>query len=173
QPATPATPAKPATPPMAPAKPAAPAAKPLTPEELAKLKASGGGTPVVNQAPPAGQALPNALNIEASTFDWGDVSDAEPVNHSFDFTNISDKTIKITVAASCGCTVAGLEKDTYAPNEKGKITATFNPQGRNGSQTKVLTMTVIDPQGSFAQQTMTLTANVKALVTTEPQKMYL
>ncbi|MCC6322194.1 MAG: DUF1573 domain-containing protein [Phycisphaerales bacterium] len=145
--------------------------KQVSPEELAKLKAQ---QPVVHQQPAvAGQALPNALNIENGTFDFGDISDAEPVNHTFNFTNVSDRTVKITVAASCGCTVAGLEKDTYAPGEKGKVTATFNPQGRNGSQTKVLTMTVIDPQGVFAQQTMTITSNVKALVTVEPPKMYL
>lgn len=145
--------------------------KQLSPEEAAKMKemmaAKQQPTPV------AGQALPNALNIENPSFDWGDISDAEPVSHTFNFTNVSDRTIKIAIAASCGCTVAGLEKDTYAPGEAGKATATFNPQGRNGSQTKQLTMTVVDPQGVFAQQTMTLTSNVKALVTTEPPKMYL
>ncbi len=145
--------------------------KQLSPEEVAKAKEAMKSV----QQPPSmpGQALPNALNIENASFDWGDISDAEPASHTFNFTNVSDKTVKITVAASCGCTVAGLEKDTYAPSEKGKVTATFNPQGRNGSQTKVMTLTVLDPQGAFAQQTMTVTANVKALVTTEPPKMYL
>ncbi len=147
--------------------------KQLTPAEVEKLKAQAPAAkqPVAPATP--GQALPNALEIEQPTFDWGDIPDTEAVSHTFNFKNTSDKTVKITVAASCGCTVAGLEKDTYAPGETGKITATFNPQGRNGSQTKVLTMTVIDPQGVFAQQTMTVTANVKALVTVEPPKMYL
>jgi hypothetical protein len=173
---------KPPQPPAAPPKPMTPAqptpgqpgqVKPMTPEEVEKAKQQMKAA--AHQAVPAapGAALPNALEISAPTFDWGDVPDTEPVSHQFAFKNVSDKTVKITVAASCGCTVAGLEKDTYAPSEEGKITATFNPQGRNGSQTKVLTMTVLDPQGVFAQQTMTLTANVKALVTTEPPKMYL
>jgi hypothetical protein len=147
--------------------------KPMTPEEIEKAKAQiKAGQPTPMPAAP-GAALPNALEIENPNFDWGDIPDTEAVSHTFNFKNISDKTVKITVAASCGCTVAGLEKDTYAPGEAGKITATFNPQGRNGSQTKVLTMTVIDPQGVFAQQTMQVTSNVKALVTVEPPKMYL
>jgi len=172
-------------------RPAMPAAQPmkpgemkqLSPEEVEKLKraAAAGqpsiaGQPNINPVPtppvPAA-GLPNALEIDSPTFDFGDIPDTEPASHQWNFKNTSDKTVKITVAASCGCTVAGLEKDTYAPGETGKITATFNPQGRNGSQTKVLTMTVIDPQGVFAQQTMTLSANVKALVTIEPPKMYL
>jgi hypothetical protein len=172
-PATPAEPAHNHPHPAAPAQPAPGQIKPMTPEEVekAKLQMKAGANQPIPAAP--GTALPNCLEIEAPTFDWGDISDAEPASHTFNFKNISDRTVKITVAASCGCTVAGLEKDTYAPGETGKVTATFNPQGRNGSQTKVLTMTVIDPQGVFAQQTMTVTANVKALVTTEPPKMYL
>lgn len=152
-------------------KPADSGLKPMSPEEVEKMKAQMSAKQTAPTQP--GAALPNALEIENATFDWGDIPDTEPVSHTFNFKNISDKTVKITVAASCGCTVAGLEKDTYAPGETGKITATFNPQGRNGSQTKVLTMTVLDPQGVFAQQTMTVTANVKALVTVEPPKMYL
>lgn len=145
--------------------------KQLSPQEVEKMKAAAATAKQTPAAP--GATLPNALEIENPTFDWGDIPDTETVSHSFNFKNVSDKTVKITVAASCGCTVAGLEKDTYAPGETGKITASFNPQGRNGSQTKVLTMTVIDPQGVFAQQTMTVTSNVKALVTVEPPKMYL
>lgn len=145
--------------------------KQLSPQEVEKMKAAATAAKQTPAAP--GATLPNALEIENTTFDWGDIPDTETVSHTFNFKNVSDKTVKITVAASCGCTVAGLEKDTYAPGETGKITASFNPQGRNGPQTKVLTMTVIDPQGVFAQQTMTVTSNVKALVTIEPPKMYL
>ena len=155
-------------------KPDQPGLQQLSKEEADKLKAQlGAKAAQTAQAAQPGATLPKALQIDGDTFDWGDISDAEPVSHSFNFKNVSDKKIKITVAASCGCTVAGLEKDTYEPGETGKITGTFNPQGRNGPQTKVLTMTVLDPQGVFAQQTMTLNSNVKALVQTEPPKMYL
>ena len=108
-----------------------------------------------------------------STFNWGDIADTEPVSHDITFTNVSDKTITLAVAASCGCTVAQLEKNTFGPGESGKTTATFNPQGRAGAQTKTLTFTVTNPQGVFAQQMVSLTANVKALVTFDPPKMYL
>lgn len=145
-----------------------------SPAELEKMKAQAAEAQAKQPVPMVpGQSLPNALEIEGQVFDFGDISDAEPVSHTFNFKNVSDKSVKITVAASCGCTVAGLAKDTYAPGETGAITATFSPQGRNGSQTKTLTMTVLDPTNTFAQQTMSISANVKALITVEPQKMYL
>lgn len=124
-----------------------------------------------NVTPPG--ALPDALTMGEKDFSWGDISDTDPVSHDITFTNVSDKTITIAVAASCGCTVAQLEKNTFAPGESGKATATFNPHGRTGPQTKTLTFTVTNPQGVFAQQMVNLTANVKALVTFDPPKMYL
>lgn len=129
------------------------------------------GHPMPTPTPPG--ALPNALTLSETAFSWGDIADTEPVSHAIAFTNSSDKTITLAVAASCGCTVAQLEKNTFAPGESGKAMATFNPQGRAGAQTKTLTFTVTNPQGVFAQQMVTLTSNVKALVTFDPPKMYL
>ena len=159
QPATPAQPpAAPATPPAAPTK-----APPVPPP----------GLPVkpMPAAPTGG--LPEALKIDDMKFDWGDISDTDPVEHAFTFTNISDKEVTLAVAASCGCTVPTMEKTTYKPGENGKVTARFDPHNRQGPQTKTLTFTVTNPQGVFAQQITTLTANVKALVTFDPPKMFL
>ncbi len=126
--------------------------------------------PVVTPAAPAVTA---ALKFANEKFDFGDISDTEPVSHEITFTNSSSETIKLAVAASCGCTTSMLEKTTYAPGESGKVSATFNPAGRMGPQTKTLTFTVIEPQGKFSQQVVTLTSNVKALVVLDPPKMYL
>lgn len=144
-----------------------PAAAPGMPVAPAPMQPGHPSTPT----PPG--ALPEALKLSETSFNWGDIADTDPVAHDLQFTNTSDKTITIAVAASCGCTVAQLEKNTFAPGETGKVTATFNPQGRAGSQTKTLTFTVTNPQGVFAQQMASLTANVKALVTFDPPKMYL
>lgn len=127
----------------------------------------------VGQPPVAAVSAVDALQINDPKFDWGDISDTEPVEHIFTFKNISDKTITLAVSASCGCTVPALEKTTYTPGEEGKVSARFDPHGRTGAQTKTLTFTITNPQGMFNQQTTTLTANVKALVLLDPPKMYL
>lgn len=129
--------------------------------------------PAAVPAPAPAPATTNALKFDNEKFDFGDIADTEPVNHDIRFTNNSNETIKIAVAASCGCTTSSLEKNTFAPGESGKVTATFNPAGRMGPQTKTLTFTVIDPPGRFSQQIVTITSNVKALVTLDPPKMYL
>lgn len=118
-------------------------------------------------------AMPEALKIDNLKHDWGDISDTETVEHTFNFTNVSDKEITIAVAASCGCTVPTLEKTTYKPGESGKVSARFDPHNRQGPQTKTMTFTVTNPQGVFNQQIATLSSNVKALVTMEPPKMFL
>lgn len=117
--------------------------------------------------------MPEALKINTMKHDWGDIPDTEPVEFTFDFTNISDKEITLAVAASCGCTVPTMEKTVYKPGEAGKVTARFDPHGRTGPQTKTLTFTITNPQGVFAQQIATLTSNVRALVMFDPPKMFL
>ncbi|HVU63461.1 MAG TPA: DUF1573 domain-containing protein [Phycisphaerales bacterium] len=126
-------------------------------------------TPVMAHA----GGLPEALKIDNMKFDWGDIADTEPVEHQFHFTVVADQEITIAVAASCGCTVPTMEKTTYKPGEEGKVTARFDPHSRQGPQTKTLTFTITNPQGKYAQQITTLTANVKALVTFDPPKMFL
>lgn len=160
-----------------------PGMRQLSPEEVEKLKLrkkddqtakekEEKAAAAAQQAPGAVE-LPKAIEMSETSFDWGNISDTDPVSHTFKVKNITEKTIKIAVAASCGCTVGKLEKDVLEPNEQVDVTASFNPQGRNGPQTKTLTITVVEPQGVYAQQTNTLTSNVKAMVTLEPQKVFL
>lgn len=130
--------------------------------------------PPATVAPVAAQgALADALKVDNLKFDWGDISDTAPAEHVFNFTVIADQEITIAVSASCGCTVPTMEKTTYKPGETGKVAARFDPAGRQGPQTKTLTFTVTNPQGKYNQQIATLTANVKALVTFDPPKMFL
>lgn len=146
-----------------------PNVRPLTAEETAavqnEVKAKTAATPVAAE-------LPKALELSETSFDWGTISDGEPVSHSIKVKNVTDRTIKLAAAASCGCTIPKLEKDVLAPNEEVAIVASFNPSGRNGPQTKTVTITVVDPQGMYSQQTVTLTSNVRAMVTLDPAKLY-
>ena len=160
--------------PGAPGQPDAP--KPTVPSTPAIVPPPAANVPMpasVQPVPAAPNALPDALRLDSLKFDWADISDTEPVEHAFTFTNIADKEITIAVSASCGCTVPTLEKTTYKAGENGKVTARFDPHNRQGPQTKTLTFTVVNPQGVYSQQIATLTANVKALVIFDPPKMFL
>lgn len=148
--------------------PATPIAKPAL-QPPAQPAQPNGAAP--QQVQPAA-TLPNALKFSKPSHDWGDISDTAPAETDVEFTNISDKTITIAAAASCGCTVAQLEKPTLAPGETTKAHAKFDPHGKTGNQTKTLTFTVTNPQGAFAQQTFNLSANIKALVTFDPPKLF-
>lgn len=56
---------------------------------------------------------------------------------SFHFINNSSKSIKIlNISTSCACTKAEADKEIYQPNEKGKITGTFEIGDRTGFQSK-------------------------------------
>lgn len=148
----------------------------MSPEELEKLKAeqeqnAEKGEP--NPADPAHAEKAKALKLSEESHDWGTIPDDATVSHTFQAKNLSEKTVKISVAASCGCTVSKLDKDTIEPGEEVPITATFNPHGRNGVQTKTLTITVLEPAGEFAQQFITITSNVRPMLSVEPQRTWL
>jgi Protein of unknown function (DUF1573) len=65
---------------------------------------------------------------------------------NYRFTNTGKRTVTIReVKTSCGCTTATLEKRTYAPGEKGKITATFEIATRSGLQEKSIYVATDDP----------------------------
>ena len=56
---------------------------------------------------------------------------------SFYFINNSSKPIKIlNISTNCSCTRAEADKEIYQPNEKGKITGTFEIGDRTGFQSK-------------------------------------
>lgn len=151
---------------------AQPEMKQLTPEEVEKMKAmkeAQEGDP----ANPLNAEQPKALQLSELNHDWGQISDDTIVNHTFKAKNISTKTVKLVVAASCGCTVSKLEKDTVEPGEEVPLTASFNPQGRSGQQTKTLTITVTEPAGEFAQQFITITSNVRPLMMVEPTRTFM
>jgi hypothetical protein len=158
-----------------PAAPSAPAPVP-TPVNPAAIPTPAPGAPAVAPGTPIPTqptaALPNALELEFETFNWGDIPDTAQVAKKVSFKNTTDRTITIAASATCGCTVAGLEKNVYAPGESGSIEAKFNPTGRRGPQQKEVIITVTDPQGVYAQQRVALTSNVKPLVWMEPQKIF-
>ena len=82
------------------------------------------------------------IKFEQTTFDFGNIRETGgPVSHEFEFTNTGTEPLKINSArAECGCTKPEYPKEEIAPGETGVIKVTYNPKGRPGGFTKVVTV---------------------------------
>lgn len=82
------------------------------------------------------------ISFETTVHDFGNIKEAGgPVTYEFKFTNIGKAPLKITSArAECGCTKPEYPKKEIAPGETGIIKVTYNPLGRPGGFTKVVTV---------------------------------
>jgi len=92
-----------------------------------------------------------AITWEKSTFDFGDVTQGDKVEHVFKFKNTGSEPLIITnVQVTCGCTVPkGWARDPIAAGQPGEITIAFNSLGKFGKQNKVVTVisNAINPEG--------------------------
>ncbi len=71
------------------------------------------------------------------TYDFGDITDGDVVEHDFTFKNTGNAPLIITNAeGSCGCTVPQWPREPIAPGEEGLIKVSFNSTGKTGNQTK-------------------------------------
>jgi hypothetical protein len=86
------------------------------------------------------QNLPK-FQFKEETHDFGKIIQGEKVIYPFIFENTGKSDLLISNAtASCGCTVADYPKKPLHPGEKGKITISFNTEGKNGVQAKTITL---------------------------------
>jgi uncharacterized protein DUF1573 len=93
-------------------------------------------------------------------------TDAE-VKGDFNFTNTGKEPVTIdAVEPGCGCTTAVLDKKTYAPGEKGRVTATFNIGQRTGEQHKIIRVKIHDaPEPAV----LTMITHIPELMKMSPQ----
>ena len=92
-------------------------------------------TAAAEQSPPPQrhQRHPDDLNppaatitFETTTHDLGQIGFGVSDTCEFRFTNTGRATLKITnISKTCGCTVARLEKNEYAPGETGSVQVSF------------------------------------------------
>ena len=81
------------------------------------------------------------MTFATDSFKFGTITEGEKVAHGFEFTNTGKSYLNIISASgSCGCTVPEWPKKPIAPGEKGIINVTFNSAGKNGHQTKDVTI---------------------------------
>ena len=73
--------------------------------------------------------------------DFGKVAEGEKVAYTFTFDNIGtvDYIIKSAVT-TCGCTVPEYESKPVPPGKSGTLEVVFDTSGRNGMQTKTITV---------------------------------
>lgn len=77
-----------------------------------------------------------------SVKDFGKIQEGQKLEVSFRFRNTGDKPLVIAhVQPSCGCTVAEESNEAVAPGAEGQIKATFNSEGKVGTNHKTLTVT--------------------------------
>lgn len=116
--------------------------QPRTEIKSVDAPAAAPATPAAAQAQPA--ATQNAdLSMKFSTeeHNFGTVPEGPTVTTDFEFTNIGTEPIVLSnVRASCGCTTPSWTKDPVLPGKTGKISATYNTQGRPGQVTKTITV---------------------------------
>lgn len=85
-----------------------------------------------NPAVPAGPR--GHASFEDTAFYFGQINDGEKVQHVYKFKNTGDGPMSIAnVQASCGCTTPNWTKDLIPPGGEGSITATFDSNGKGGT----------------------------------------
>ncbi len=97
--------------------------------------------PVSAEAPQDTAGLPR-IQLDQTFFDFGEIPDDKIVRHDFEFQNTGKTPLVIArVRGSCGCTVPHWPKDPIPPGGKGKIEVRFDPSGKEGPQSKPITIT--------------------------------
>ena len=73
--------------------------------------------------------------------DFGKVAEGEKVSFTFAFDNKGTADIVISSATTtCGCTVPKYNKKPIPPGATGSLEVAFDTSGRNGMQTKIITV---------------------------------
>jgi hypothetical protein len=85
-------------------------------------------------------AQKEGIEFNQTKHDFGTLYKGGPTEHTFEFTNISGKPVKLqSVKASCGCTTPNWSQDEVAPGAKGSIATKYDSQ-RVGQFNKTITV---------------------------------
>jgi uncharacterized protein (DUF58 family) len=81
------------------------------------------------------------IKFKNESHDFGKIEEGVQATYTFEFTNTGTAPVVISNAsASCGCTTPDWTKDPVMPGKTGKVTASFNSQGRPGNFSKTVTV---------------------------------
>lgn len=83
-----------------------------------------------------------SISFAETTHNFGNIKEKNgPVSYVFKFTNKGDENLIINKAwAECGCTKPDFTEAPIPPGKTGEVKVTYNPLGRPGGFTKVVTV---------------------------------
>lgn len=82
-----------------------------------------------------------AISFSEIEHNFGQVKEGEKIGCIFTFTNTGNADLVINSASTtCGCTVPKYDRKPIRPGDNGSIEVIFNTEGRNGIQTKTVTV---------------------------------
>lgn len=146
--------------------PPPPAEKPPAPVRINDLKAQEPPAPVPQVDPMAITDRPD-MAFETQQIAFGRIPDTDSVDAIFKFTNKGNRPLILgNMHATCGCTLAELDKKEYAPGESGKIKVAYNPRNKHGAQSQSVTIETNDPRNPRIM--LSITADVMPLVSVDP-----
>jgi hypothetical protein len=81
------------------------------------------------------------ISFSQMSHDYGDIVQGTKVEWTFTFQNTGTEPLVISeVVTTCGCTATKWSKEPIAPGKSGEIATTFNSEGKEGRQNKVITI---------------------------------
>ncbi len=105
-----------------------------------------------------------AITFESKNHDFGNIRDAKgPVHCSFAYKNTGTAPLVIiTVTTPCDCTTSNFSPRPTAPGKSGKVDITFDPKGRSGEFSSIITVhtNIPGPGGKKKKETLTISGNV-------------
>jgi hypothetical protein len=82
-----------------------------------------------------------SIHFRELSHDFGKIAEGEKVAYIFTFENRGTAALVINSAStSCGCTVPKYSTKPIGPGESGSLEVVFDSSGRNGRQTKTVTV---------------------------------
>ncbi|MFD2932895.1 DUF1573 domain-containing protein [Spirosoma flavum] len=89
----------------------------------------------------ASAKMPKITFAEKGIHDFGTLTEGDTVEHIFAFTNTGEFPLIINnITASCGCTTPDWPREPVAPGAKSSVRVRFNSRGKNGEQSKTITI---------------------------------
>jgi len=96
------------------------------------------------------------LKLAASTVEYGTLKQNVAVLREVEIFNTGKSTLEIrSVQGNCTCIKTEVEKQKLKPGESTKLSVSFNPQDRKGTQTKSVTIYSNDPLSPVQRITLT------------------
>ena len=104
---------------------------------------------------------PGKIELSVTEFDFGTISNAEPVSQVFRVRNVGQGELKIAgVSTSCGCTTAEIGSYSLSPGDETDLTVTYNPQAHDGARGEFMRLVNVrsnDPDTPEASLTIRVT----------------